>query len=103
VDGTAVTATTPGDWIAFKDADFGNGINSFTATVSNATEKPLNLEIRLDSPTGTLVGEVAVPVTGDVYVYTAVTTQIKEVAGIHDLYLVFNGPIRISTFNFHNQ
>ncbi len=101
VDGTAVTATAPGDWIAFKDVDFGNGVNSFTATVSNATTEPLNLEIRLDDPAGTLMGVVTVPVTGDVYAYTAVTTPIKTITATHDLYLVFSGASRISTFKFH--
>lgn len=101
--GTAVTATAPGDWIAFKDVDFGNGVNSFTATAANAGAEPLNLEIRLDDPAGTLAGRVVVPVTGDVYEWTAVTTPIKTITGIYDLYLVFGGVSRISTFNFHSQ
>jgi beta-glucosidase len=102
-EGTAVSAPAPGDWIAFKDVDFRNGVNRFTATVANATTEPLNLEIRLDEPTGPLMGSLAVPVTGDVYAWTAVSAAIEEIAGIHDLYLVFRGVFRISTFSFDSQ
>ncbi|MCA9956114.1 MAG: glycoside hydrolase family 3 C-terminal domain-containing protein, partial [Anaerolineales bacterium] len=102
VAGTAVSATAPDDWIRFKEVDFGEGANRFTATVANANLAPLNLEIRLDNPTGPLQGTLAVPVTGDVYAWTAVSTPIKEISGIHDLYLVFSDVFRISSFHFHN-
>lgn len=101
--GTAVAANAPGDWIAFKDVDFGTGMTHFSASVANATTEPLNLEIRLDDPAGTLLGVAGVPVTGDVYEWTAVTTPVKNVSGSHDLYLVFGGPLRIRTFQCHSR
>ncbi|MEZ4641416.1 MAG: glycoside hydrolase family 3 C-terminal domain-containing protein [Chloroflexota bacterium] len=100
--GTAVAAA-PGEWIAFKDVDFANGLTHFSASIANATAEPANLEIRLDNPAGTLVGTVVAPVTGDVYAWTAVTTPIHHITGIHDLYLVFGGTLRISTFQFQHQ
>lgn len=102
-DGTAVGASAPGDWIAFKDVDFGSSVNFFTVSAANATAEPVNLEIRLDDPAGTLVGVATIPVTGDVYQWTAVTIPVEDMAGIHDLYLVFSGVLRIRTFSFHNQ
>jgi len=45
-----------GDWIQVKGVDFGNvGPTSFEARVASATNGG-NIEIRLDSPTGTLIG-----------------------------------------------
>lgn len=102
VEGTAVAATAPGDWILFKEVDFGEGANRFTATVANANPEPLTLEIRRDAPTGPLLGVVMVPTTGDVYAWTAVSTPIQPVSGIHDLYLVFRDVFRLSSFHFHS-
>jgi beta-glucosidase len=98
--GTAVGATAAGDWIAFKDADFGSGASEFVASVSNASANSVNLDIRLDYPDGVLVGTALAPSMGDVYNWTTVTALVSGVAGIHDVYFVFGGAMRIRTFNF---
>ncbi len=99
--GTAVAAINTGDWILFKGADFGDGVHEFTATAANVTTETRSIEIRLDDPAGAVAGVVPVWPTGSVYRLTAVTTAINELVGSHDLYLVFDGNLRISTFNFH--
>ncbi|HEX3029728.1 MAG TPA: carbohydrate-binding protein, partial [Clostridia bacterium] len=53
-----------GDYVVYKDVDFGTGATNFQARVaSNATAEG-NIEIRLDSATGTLVGYCPVAPTG---------------------------------------
>ena len=52
-----------GDYIKVKGVDFGSGATSFEARVASATSGG-NIELRLDSPTGTLVGTCAVSGTG---------------------------------------
>jgi len=98
--GTAVGSTAAGDWIAFKIVDFGRGVDQFVASVSNATGEPVSLELRLDDPTGSLAGVAVIPVTGDVFDWMMIKAPISNAAGIHDLYLVFDGMARIRTFNF---
>ncbi|WP_082472234.1 glycoside hydrolase family 43 protein [Paenibacillus bovis] len=79
-----------GDWIAVGKADFGStGARSFKAIVAANTGG--NIEVRLDSATGPLVGTVKVPATGGMQNWREVQGSINNVTGVHDLYLVFTG------------
>jgi beta-glucosidase len=37
--------------------------------------------------------------TGDVYSYTNISTRLTGATGIHDVYLVFTGDLRIASFS----
>jgi hypothetical protein len=50
-----------------------------------------NIEVHLDSDTGTMVGTCAVPVTGDWQKWTTQTCALSGASGLHDIYLVFRG------------
>ncbi len=50
-----------GDWIKVKGVDFGSGAASFEARVASATNGG-NIELRLDSENGKLVGTVLLQV-----------------------------------------
>ncbi len=85
-----VTNINNGDWIAVGRADFGSaGARSFKATVASTVGG--NIEVRLDSVTGPLVGTLQVPSTGGVQNWREVQTNISNATGIHNLYLVFTG------------
>ncbi len=79
-----------GDYAVYKAVNFGEGAQSFKARISSATSGG-NIEIRLDSPTGTLAGTCPVAGTGDWQTWTDVTCNISGVSGKHDLYLKFTG------------
>jgi len=79
-----------GDFIKIKGADFGTGATSFEARVASATRGG-NIEIRLDSPTGTMAGTCAVPGTGDWQTWVTTSCMVKNITEVHDLYLVFTG------------
>lgn len=80
-----------GDYIKVKSVDFGDqGATSFDARVASGTQGG-NIEIRLDSPTGKLVGTCAVKGTGDWQKYTTETCQVSGATGVHDLYFKFTG------------
>lgn len=66
------------------------GLTSFAARMASAGAGG-NIEIRLDSPTGTLVGTCAVPVTGGWQTWVTETCGITTASGQHNLYLVFTG------------
>jgi beta-glucosidase len=94
--GTAVGSSAAGDWIVFKDAALRNG-RTFTARTS--APAATTIEVRLDSPTGKLIGTAPVAATGDVYQYATATANLAKASGRHDVYLVFGGALRVSTFS----
>jgi arabinoxylan arabinofuranohydrolase len=79
-----------GDYIKIKGVDFGKGAASFKARVASATHGG-NIEIRLDSTAGTLVGTCAAPNTGDWQTWVTTFCMVEDAVGVHDLYLVFTG------------
>ena len=79
-----------GDYIAFNGLNFANGAVSFKARVASATSGG-NIEIRLGSTAGTLIGTCAVAGTGDWQTWTNVSCNVSGVSGIQNLYLVFTG------------
>ncbi len=78
-----------GDWLMFSGIDF-TGIKSVDTRLatSNSTS---TIEIRIDSPTGDLIGTVTVPNTGGFQAWETANTQLSDVSGTHDVYLVFKG------------
>lgn len=88
--GRNVSNIENGDWIRIRGVDFGKGAASFAAWVASATNGG-NIEIRLDSPTGKLVGTCAVTGTGGWQAWTTKSCAVSGAAGIHDLYLKFTG------------
>ncbi|TYQ15315.1 UNVERIFIED_CONTAM: endo-1,4-beta-xylanase [Acetivibrio alkalicellulosi] len=87
-----------GNYVVYNNIDFGNGATVFRAMVANAITS--NIELRLNSPTGTRIGTLQVASTGDWDVYEEQTCAISNVTGRNDLYLVFSGPVNIDWFTF---
>ncbi len=79
-----------GDYIKIKGVNFGSGATSFDARVASATSGG-NIELRLDSPTGTLVGTCSVSGTDGWQTWTTESCKVIGATGIHDLYLKFTG------------
>ncbi|MFH8803902.1 PQQ-dependent sugar dehydrogenase [Streptomyces sp. NPDC017936] len=79
-----------GDWISFTPYALGN-VTRFTARVSSDGAGG-TIEVRAGSPTGTLLGTAAVPVTGDWETFQDVTAPLSGgPSGPTVLYLVFKG------------
>lgn len=99
----AVGYTENGDYAVYKSIDFDSGAAGFNARVSSATSGG-NIELRLDSSTGPLIGTCAVPATGDWQTFIDAACNVSGVSGIHDLYLVFTGDsgylINVNWFKF---
>ncbi|MBR7672581.1 family 43 glycosylhydrolase [Streptomyces daliensis] len=79
-----------GDWIKTKGVAFGAGARSFNARVASAAAGG-SIEVRLDSPTGTLVGTCTVPGTGGWQNWTTVTCPVNGASGTRDLYFRYTG------------
>ncbi|MFE9909887.1 PQQ-dependent sugar dehydrogenase [Streptomyces clavifer] len=88
--GKTVGTIDNGDWISFEPYILGNA-TSLTARVSSGGSGG-TLEVRTGSPTGTLLGSAAVPVTGGWETFRNVTANLTDrPSGTTTLYLVFKG------------
>jgi Carbohydrate binding module (family 6)/Hypothetical glycosyl hydrolase family 15 len=77
-------------WVRFNGMNFAEGASACTvraATPNNAC----SVELRLDSPSGILVGTVSIGNTGGWDSYSDFTATVTGATGSHDLYLVFKG------------
>jgi glucose/arabinose dehydrogenase len=87
--GNAIGNVENGDWIAFTPYNL-SGVTSFTARVASAGAGG-TLSLRTGSPTGPLVGSVAVAPTGGWENWVNVTGTISSSTTTTALYLVFTG------------
>lgn len=96
--GTAVGSSGDGAWLRFSDAALGSGASRFTAQVAGTSAG--TVEVRLGSPTGTLVGTAHTDGTSSAYDYKTVTAGLSSAAkGRQDVYLVLSEGLRLSTFS----
>lgn len=79
-----------GDWIKIRGVDFGKGAKTIEASVASAT-KGGSMEIRLNSPTGALLGTLNVKTTGGSQIWTVQSTKVTKVKGVQDIFFVFKG------------
>lgn len=88
---TALTELQDGDWTSVAQLDFGTkGADKFQ--VSAASKNGGSIEIRLDSPEGTLIGTAQIAATGSEDTYKTVTCDLADdVTGTRNVFLVFKG------------
>lgn len=90
--GVFITAMKNNAFTKVRDVDFReSGASKFTARVGTTHNGNVSMEIRLDSLDGELIGTVKVPMTGGNDRWVLVTTDIKKVSGVHDLYFIYKG------------
>jgi len=79
-----------GDYVVYSEIDFGSGAGQFQARVASAVDGG-NIELRLDSIDGKLVGTCEVTGTEGWQNWMDVSCKVSGASGIHDLYLKFTG------------
>jgi hypothetical protein len=79
-----------GDYVVYKNIEFGNGASSFEARVASGSNGG-NIEIRLDSTNGKIIGTCSVSNTGGWQSWVTRTCSITGATGRHDVYLRFTG------------
>ncbi|HWE03787.1 MAG TPA: carbohydrate-binding protein [Tepidisphaeraceae bacterium] len=92
-----------GDWAEYNQINFGAGVTTFSANLSALAGQAGSIQIRLDSPTGTLIGTLKATPTGSWSNYTQQTTKVTGASGVHNLYLVFvggKGVANVESFRF---
>lgn len=88
--GIFVTAVDHEDYIKVRNVNFEEGAKTFYARVASETAGS-NIEIRVDSLTGKVLGNLNVKHTGGLKKWELLSCAVKKVKGIHDLYFVFKG------------
>lgn len=90
-----------GDWTRYGPVDFSYGsLTTFTARLAVADGwEGKRIQLRLDSPTGALVGSLTTRSTGGWDRHAEQSTLIERVTGVHTLYLVFEGGAGIATID----
>ena len=98
--GVYITAIHNTDYIKVRDVNFGQkGASQFTASASSRYHGG-EIELRIDSPEGEVIGTLNIPYTGEWDNWEQHSTQVKPVKGVHDLYLIFKGKTPHELFNF---
>ena len=94
-----------GEYIRLRGVDFGEkGAKAFqliAAATGTAT-----VTLRLDSNKGDAIGTAVVKSTGSVENYKTFTTKVKNVSGVHDLYICFDktqGDVRLDWWKFNQK
>lgn len=81
------------------NADFGaEGPAVFVANVAAVVGG--TIEIRLDSPTGEIIGTLEVTPTGGDQEWELMQCDVKNVTGVHNIFFVFRGEGEPNLFNF---
>lgn len=87
--GQDVGTIVNGSYTAYSGVNL-TGLTSFNARVASAGSGG-NIQICLDSPTGTVIGTCSVPVTGAWQTWVTQTCPIAATSGTHTVYLVYQG------------
>ncbi|MEP4077173.1 LamG-like jellyroll fold domain-containing protein [Haloferula sp.] len=86
---TYLTGIKDGDWVKFDDFFFGCGPTTFEASVSSGYGG--DIELRLGSAAGTLIGTCSVAPGANPELFFTATSGLTLTRGVHDLFLVFKG------------
>ncbi|KAK0382875.1 hypothetical protein NLU13_8791 [Sarocladium strictum] len=98
--GQNVAFINNGDYIKIRGVAFGAGATALNVRVASAGSGG-NIEVRLGSQSGFLVGTCKVPSTGGWQTYTTVTCSISGATGTQDLFWKFTGSGTGELFNFN--
>ncbi len=98
--GNGVGYIENGNYLVYKNINFGTGAASFKAHVANGNNSSTTIQLRTGSSTGAIIGSLTVPATGGWDTYKDLSTTVSGVSGVKDLYLCFNGSVNVGSFSF---
>lgn len=93
-----VTSIHHGDYIMVKGVDFSKGASSVDVNVSSLFGG--KIEIRTDKKDGSLIGTVNINTLAEGDLWKTISTPVKNIKGIHDVYFVFRGEKDLFNFDW---
>ncbi len=97
-DRLIVTSINNGDYLKVQGVDFSKGAT--TIEVSVASLYGGKIEIHSDKIDGPILGIVNVDTSGEGDIWKTVTTPVKNIKGVHDLFFVFRGEKDLFNFDW---
>jgi len=101
--GTAVGYIENGNYLLYRNVNFGSNAVSFKALTANGNSSTANIDIKLNSSTANPVGTLSVASTNGWDNYSEKTCNVSIPSGTYDVYLVFSGPVNIDWFIFSSN
>jgi hypothetical protein len=82
---TSISSLGPGDWARYDNIDLG-GIDTIEFVLATITPGK-RIQIRIGSPTGTVIARLTADSTGDLGTFTSQSAGVLPTSGIHSIYL----------------
>jgi alpha-L-fucosidase len=97
-DGDSIGGMEAGAWAGYGRVDFSAGPDLFLAFAC-AGAAGRRIEVRIDSPAGVRLAELAAAPAGGAGVFTEQSAPLEPAQGEHDVFLVFpDGPVGVDWF-----
>jgi arabinoxylan arabinofuranohydrolase len=93
-----VTSIHNGDYIKVQGVDFSKGAS--TVDVCVASLYGGKIEIRIDKIDGPIMGTINVTTSGEGDSWKTITSPVKNIKGVHDLFFVFRGEKDLFNFDW---
>jgi len=97
-DRIIVTSINNGDYIKVQGVDFSKGATSVDVSVASLFGG--EIEIHTDKINGPVLGTVDVNTSGEGDIWKTITTPVKNIKGVHDLFFVFRGEKDLFNFDW---
>jgi hypothetical protein len=91
------------DWLEYAGVDFGAGVSHLSMQIAVSNKYVgRQIQLRLDSPTGAVIGALTTVGTGGWDIFLSESTTIAPTSGVHNLYLCMVGDCvgNIQSFQF---
>lgn len=98
MDRNFVTHIHHGDYLKVQGVDFSKGATSIEVSVASLYGGVI--EIHTDKIDGPILGTVRVTNSGEGDRWKTISTPVKNVKGVHDLFFVFSGKIDLLNFDW---
>jgi hypothetical protein len=93
-----LTSIHNGDYIKVQGVDFSSGVTSIDVSVASLYGG--KIEIHAAKIDGPILGVINVNTSGEGDIWKTITTQVKNITGVHDLYFVFKGEKDLFNFDW---
>ncbi|MFC2138934.1 glycoside hydrolase family 43 protein [Bacteroidota bacterium] len=97
-DRLIVTSIHNGDYFKVKGVDFSNGVTSVEVNVASLYGG--KIEIHIDKIDGPVLGTVNVDASAEGDIWKTITTPVKNIEGVFDLFFVFRGEKDLFNFDW---
>ncbi len=97
-DRLIVTSIHNGDYLKVKGVDFLKGASSVEVNVASLYGG--KMEIHIDNIDGPILGIVNINTSAEGDIWKSITTPVKNIEGVHDLFFVFRGDKDLFNFDW---